>query len=287
MTDAGSCTESPSSEDKKSRGISVDAAPFTPRSKIASSVLSPLAPEFYPRNYVAASQTNDDVTTNAVELTASLVEVQQIIATLVQQPEDFDRAIGQLVQDLTGSIQDEDTLITVVKELISESVCNVNFRYIGARVCWYLCQNLKFSFGSFEDHLFERVTSECTKLCGDSSVDISTKEEATNPINFTFFLAELLFNMKDSTESRFLRELPNKITELILKLVNIGTPESLQGAVQVLKLVGAVLECHHVDLNSIFSKLQESDQNSELTQFMISSVTAQRADNWGDRKSVV
>lgn len=63
---------------------------------------------------------NDDVTAKAVELTASLVEVQQIIATLVQQPEDFDRAIGQLVQNLTGSIQDEDTLVTVVKELISE-----------------------------------------------------------------------------------------------------------------------------------------------------------------------
>lgn len=40
-----------------------------------------------------------------------------------------------------------------------------------------------------------RVTSECANLCCESSADTPTKE-ATNPINFTFFLAELLFNMK-------------------------------------------------------------------------------------------
>ncbi|KAJ8969031.1 hypothetical protein NQ317_014168, partial [Molorchus minor] len=78
-----------------------------------------------------------DDTDNSVDI----IRLKQILNTLTKDPGQFNNLLDLFLETSYPYFKDIFTLSIITQLLVEQAINNSNFRYTGARLCWYIEQN--------------------------------------------------------------------------------------------------------------------------------------------------
>ncbi|ESN93905.1 hypothetical protein HELRODRAFT_193918 [Helobdella robusta] len=268
-----------------------------------SKALSADAPEFYPKNFILElpvgldplTLNDDDRHQNSPHSTLAGMTLEQLkqnelilrdlrqgIQMFTNDPGNFEQFMPFLARKLAALISAGDhSFMSVIEEIFTQSIEEVNFRYTGARMCNYLSHSEERAFDDFQRLFLARCEQEYDEILSPRPTSLA------HIIGYSLFVGELLLNMKDVSTNEVIPQFSNQIGNLLMYLLNDHSKEALMCCVQLLKLTGAVLEESLPSLNDIFNKMNTIVNEQSLPQNLLclmQSVMNQRLNNWGQQQ---
>ncbi|CAH1155754.1 unnamed protein product [Phaedon cochleariae] len=209
-------------------------------------------------------QNKDGVEDDEYDYSSDMRRIKHIIATLTKDPGQFDNLLEIFLETLMPHLEDITPISIITQTLLDEALTHPNFRYTGAKLCWYIEQ----ASPEFRAELHLR----CNKKIEDSP-DIQ---------NVSLFIAELY------TQLPHLNIYGALLIRSFGKLFEKGGNDDIKCICQALKLTGYSLEhSNSKELDGIFKKLREvksSVSGTALT--LLNSVLTLRSTNWGHTSDV-
>ncbi|XP_030766100.1 polyadenylate-binding protein-interacting protein 1 [Sitophilus oryzae] len=188
-----------------------------------------------------------------------MLRLRQIISSLIKYPGQFDDLLMVFMETIYPYFDDILAMSEITNLMVNEAITCPNFRYNGARLCWYVEQKCP----SFRADLHLK----CQKALNDH----------TNKQNVVLFIAELYTQLPhDSLYGALL-------VESFKKLLTSGGDDNVKCICQALKLTGYSLEQNNKQaLDDLFAQLRllkNTIKGSALT--LLVSVINLRESNWG------
>ncbi|KAJ8937051.1 hypothetical protein NQ314_012045 [Rhamnusium bicolor] len=196
---------------------------------------------------------------SADEDSPDIIRLKQIINTLTKDPGQFDNLLDLFMETLLPYFEDIIALSIIAQLLVEQAINNSNFRYTGARLCWYVEQNCP-EFRA-ELHL------KCKKQLEDN----------VNKQNVLLFIAELYTQLPHLTVYGAL------LIDSFKQLLTKGGNDNVKCICQALKLTGHSLEqSNKTDLDEVLSQLKSVKNSvSGSVSTLVNSVINLRSSNWG------
>lgn len=191
--------------------------------------------------------------------TSDMLRLKQIISSLINYPGQFDDLFMVFMETIHPYFEDVLAMSEIVELLVSEAINSPNFRYNGARLCWWVEQKCP----EFRAELHLR----CQKQL----------QENSNLQSVVLFIAELYTQLPHDGLYGTL------LIDSLKKLLSFGGNDSVKYVCQALKLTGYSLEQNHKQaLDDLFVQLRSV--RSGLTGsalVLLNSVINLRESNWG------
>lgn len=241
------------------------------------SKLSASAMEFIPKSGSFSVRENNADSTDAV------IIINDAMMRLLNNPEEFYQVVNSLPIKLSTSIKHQETLKGVVEEIFQQSIYQNNYQNIFAKLCSVLSDNLKININECES--FRRILlNRCKDEFNKRHELIGSNEGIKELIGFTFFMAELMINLK--VQGATIKVFPTSIIQLLSLLLTIPTEDTIKCVFKVLKFTGHSLEEEkdYLDkFNAIFDKIKQvivADDTTENLRKLLLSIVALRAQKW-------
>ncbi|XP_018571543.1 polyadenylate-binding protein-interacting protein 1 isoform X1 [Anoplophora glabripennis] len=241
--------------------LKVDAPEWYPSNCISNDCLEPCASvkNIYDENISGTSETKIEYLLTNDEDSPDIFRLKQIIGTLSKDPGQFDNLLDLFMETLQPYFEDILALSITAQLLVEQAIVDPNFRYTGARLCWYIEQNCP-EFRA-ELHL------KCKKQL----------EQNANKQNVLLFIAELYTQLPHLTIYGAL------LIECFKQLLDEGGNDNIKCICQALKLTGHSLEySNKFELDEVVVRLKlakESATGSVIN--LINSICTLRSSNWG------
>nr|XP_023016190.1 polyadenylate-binding protein-interacting protein 1 [Leptinotarsa decemlineata] len=200
----------------------------------------------------------------AIENSSDFWRLKQLINTLTKDPGQFDDLLELFLETLAPYFDDIIALSTIVKILLEQAINDANFRYTGARLCWYIEQN-------------------CPQFRAELHMGCKKQLEInSNTQNVLLFIAELFTQLPHHNVYGAL------LIDSFRNLFANGGDDNIKCICQALKLTGYTLEqSNKPDLDAVFDKLKSlkgTVRGSAST--LLDTVFNLRSSNWGHSSDV-
>ncbi|KAJ8916889.1 hypothetical protein NQ315_013357 [Exocentrus adspersus] len=191
---------------------------------------------------------------------SDIIRLKQIISTLTKDPGQFDNMLDLFMESLEPYFQDVIALSLIAQLLVEQAITTPNFRYTGARLCWYVEQMCP----EFRAELYFK----CKKQLDNPS---------TNKQDVLLFIAELY------TQLPHLNIYGALLIDCYKHLLSKSGSDDIKCICQALKLTGHSLEqSNKSDLDVVFEQLIQSKGNvNGSVRELVNSVIKLRTSNWG------
>lgn len=205
------------------------------------------------------TETVNDSGDNSSDYSSDFNRLNQIIATLTKDPGQFHNLFEIFMETLEPYLEDLIAMSSVAELIVDQAINHPNFRYTGARLCWYIEPN----FPGFRAELHLK----CKKQI----------EENPDAKNVLPLIAELYSQLPHASVYGSL------LISAFKKLIEYGGNENVKCICQALKLTGYSLEqSNKVDLNKVFDDLKSARGKVDGSASMLLETVFQlRASNWG------
>ncbi|KAF7283435.1 hypothetical protein GWI33_000575 [Rhynchophorus ferrugineus] len=189
-----------------------------------------------------------------------MMRLKQIISSLTNYPGQFDDLLIIFMETIYPYFNDIIAMSDITQLLVNEAIICPNFRYTGARLCWY-------------------VEQRCPEFRADLHLKCKKAlQENPRQQNVVLFIAELYIHLPhDSVYGALLIESFQKL------LISRGE-DNIKCVCQALKLTGFSLEENNKQaLDELFLKLRslKNSMNDGSALILLNSVLNLRESNWG------
>ncbi|KAL1517019.1 hypothetical protein ABEB36_000840 [Hypothenemus hampei] len=190
--------------------------------------------------------------------------LQQLITSVINYPGQFDDLLMVFIETLNPYFNDVLAMSEIAKLLVTQGIEYSNFRYNGARLCWF-------------------VEQRCPTFRADLHLSCKKElQENPNQQNVLLFIAELYTQLPHDTLYGSL------LIDAMKKLLRLQGNDNIKCVCQALKLTGYSLEQNHKQaLDELFIQLREFSKTvSETLLTLINYVINLRESNWGRSNSI-
>lgn len=204
------------------------------------------------------------------DLRESITGLIAVMCEITLNPGKFDTLCGPLVDTFASTLLDLNYTRALVDAIFTQSICEANFRYNGARLCSMYDSVAPPEESTFRACLLERCSVEENRIISG----FETNEE--NVRGFAMFLAEIYTQLEDNQGGR-IRSLGASLCKVLMHLLDTDKETNIKSVCQLLKLSGIALDADCP--GGMAAACERLARRAEMP--AVSAVLALRASRWG------